>query len=76
MERKVSNHIFTGKDNQDKLTLRSYDVFGFTLGVFVDTADSISYGNEGSRMVSLSLDEAKNMRDLLDIAITDYEENL
>lgn len=67
----MSKHVFSTSDNTDKLTLRVYDAFGFTLGVFIDDKEAAGkgYGEEGSRMVALGLDEAKNLRDLLDIAI-------
>ena len=67
----MSKHVFTATDNQNRLTLRSYDAFGFTLGVFIDSIDApgAGYGEEGGLIVALGLDEAKNLRDLLDAAI-------
>lgn len=71
----MSSHVFTAQDNTDKLTIRAYKAFGFTLGVFIDDKNvgDANYGEVGSRMVALSLDEAKNMRDLLDVAIEEHE---
>lgn len=82
----MSSHVFTAQDNTDKLTIRAYKAefgrpqtvvatFGFTLGVFIDDKNvgDANYGEVGSRMVALSLDEAKNMRDLLDVAIKEHE---
>jgi len=67
----MSKHLFTATDNTHRLTLRTYDAFGFTLGVFIDSIDAPGegYGEEGGLIVAIGLDEAKNLRDLLDIAI-------
>ena len=69
----MSKHIFSAGDNTDKLTMRQYGAFGWTLGVFIDSAEVSGYGEVGSRMVALSLDEAKNLRDLLEIAIEEAD---
>ena len=62
-------HIYSASDNADKLTLRTYETFGFTLAVFIDNKDAEGYGEPGSRFVALSLDEAKELADSLFLAI-------
>lgn len=67
----MSKHVFSASDNTHRLTVRAYEAFGFTLGVFIDPVDAPGkgYGEDGGLIVALGLDEAKNLRDLLDIAI-------